>query len=554
MRGLLKNNANKRLMTSTILTTENAEWINFNWKAIENRVKFLRFRIFNASKRKDFLTARHLQELMLNSSANILLSIRRITALNQNVTGIDKIRTHLVHNLMTMDFSNYFPINYQNLTIPKTQRKQKILRIHILKDHCIQMIIKNALEPQWEAYFEDNVYGNRPGRCSHDAINHLTQILRKYPSKKWIVQSNFNECLESLNGQIILKRLANFPRVDLIFKWIKADYLSSHLYRALEAKLPQSNIITALLGNIALDEMDKIIKKNYSETTSRHFYVRYDDVMVLFCETKDEACKARELIIKWAKNINIKSSSENFSIEHITQGFNFLGVHIIPQVLDNITISIYPNQKAIQDLRSILKAIWMRGRGKDVQWVLNRLNPRIREWCNYYSFYKSTIIFKEIDNWMFQRSVRYCKRTHPNKSWAWMQQKYFGRFNAKKSSKWIFGDKESGKYLLRLTWTPVRQYIPIQIQASPDNILYQNYWSKRNSSGITNNRLWNISDFKIAHKQNHLCPICNSSLYNNEPIEKHRIIVKKSSKRLYSFSMIFVHVICYECVKLKSIY
>nr|YP_010336655.1 putative reverse transcriptase/maturase [Rhodospora sordida]UNJ15061.1 putative reverse transcriptase/maturase [Rhodospora sordida] len=541
-------------MSPNIQISENSEWINFNWKAIESRVKFLRYRIFNASKKKDNRTIIHLQHLMLNSSANILLSIRRVTALNQRLSGIDKIRIHLIQDLMTFDFSQYKPIVYQNLVIPKTHRKQKLLKIQIIRDQCIQLIVKNALEPQWEAKFEDNSYGSRPGRCSHDAINHMTQIIKKYPLKTRIINATFVGCLTKINGEIILKKIFDFPRIDLIFQWLKSEYLTEYLFRQTEIGLPQGDAISSLLANIALDELDKIIKKKYLSVTSRHFYVRHSDSFLLFCETEEHALKDRNIIIRWAKNANIAYSLQNLKINKVSEGFNFLGIEVPPQKYTNLPITVVPNQLAVKEIRAKLKAIWMRGRGKDVQWVLNKLNPRIREWCNYYSFYKSSKIFKDLDNWMFQRSVRYCKRTHPNKSWGWMQQKYFGRFNAKKASKWIFGDKESGKYLIRLNWTPIRQYIPIEIQASPDNIIFENYWIKRNATGITNNQLWNVSDFKIAHRQTHVCPICESSLYNEEPIEKHRIIVKKSTSRVYSFNMIFVHSICYQCIKTASLY
>mmetsp|Transcript_45201 Transcript_45201/g.175518 ORF Transcript_45201/g.175518 Transcript_45201/m.175518 type:complete len:536 (-) Transcript_45201:2278-3885(-) len=528
---------------------ENSEWINFNWKAIENRVKFLRYRIFNATQKKDISTTCHLQYLMLNSSANILLSIRKVTALNQRLSGIDKIRIHLIHDLMSLNFSDYTPISYKNLSIPKTHRKQKLLKIQIIKDQCIQLIIKNALEPEWEAKFEDTSYGSRPGRCSHDAINHMTQIIKKYPEKACVMTVNLTGDLGLFNGEIILKRITNFPRIDLVFKWIKADYLKSYLYQQTEAGLPQGDIISSLLGNIALDELDKIIKSKYLNTNFHHFYVRYNESFLIFYSNQKQVNIDRDIIARWLKKAGISSSVQQFQINNVNSGFDFLDIQVFPRKYDTVAITVGPNKRAIQNIRSKLKAIWMRGRGKDVQWVLDKINPRVREWCSYFSFYKSSKIFKDLDNWMFHRSVRYCKRTHPNKSWGWMQQKYFGRFNAKKNSKWIFGDKETGKYLIRFSWTPVRHYIPIQTQASPDNIIYYDYWFKRNASGISNNQLWNISDVKIAHRQSHMCPICEESLYNQEPIEKHHIILNRSTKRIYSFNMVFVHSICYQCIK-----
>nr|YP_010335872.1 putative reverse transcriptase/maturase [Chroothece richteriana]UNJ14278.1 putative reverse transcriptase/maturase [Chroothece richteriana] len=535
-------------MNLNIASLEDSQWINFNWKAIENRVKFLRYRIFNASKKKDVHTTVQLQQLMLNSSANVLLAIRRVTAQNRNLSGLNKIRVHLIEDLISTDLNTYKPLVYANLLIPTSYRKQKLLKIQIIKDHCIQFIVRNALEPQWEAKFEDNNYGSRPGRSSHDAINHMVQILKKYSSKSWVVNIHLGKALANIKIESILNKIHDFPKSDIIFAWLKADYFTDQTYYHSENGIPQGDIITSLLANIALDELDKGIKKIYYSLNSHHFYIRYNDSILIFCASKDIALEMRGFAVLWLKNVNLLSNVEHLEIINTKAGFTFLGVDILPRKEEGL-ISIVPSQEAIKIIRIKLKTIWMRGRGKDVQWVIDKLNPRIREWCNYYCFYKSSQIFKDIDNWMFQRSVRYCKRTHANKSWGWMKQKYFGRFNIKKNSKWIFGDKESGKYLIRFSWTAARQYIPIQIQASPDNSIYAVYWFKRNASGIMNNQLWNKADFKIAQRQNHICPVCESTLYNQEPIEKHRIIIKKSAAKISSFNMIFVHSICYECIK-----
>ena len=535
--------------SQTIINT--SEWVNFNWKAIENRVQFLRYRIFNAAKKQDSPTTIRLQQLMLNSSANILFAIKKITSNNpyQYLSGIEKIRLYLIQDLMNIDLGIYRPIIYKNLIIPKTSRKQKLLKIQIIKDQCIQLIIKNALEPQWEAQFEENLYGARPGRCSHDAIAHAMQIICTDNLKKWVVQADFAQSLDNLNGEIILKKLSDFPRIDLILKWLKAGSIHSLNSSYLGFVFVSKDIIYSLLINIAFDDFDKILKRNYSTITTKYFYLRYISSLLIFSESKETAVQDRNLLSLWCKHIGIQFIYNQIQIHSLSNGFPFLGIEFSPKRHKNQFMTLLPNQEAQKEIRSKLKTIWMRGRGKDVQWVLDKLNPRIREWCNYYCFYKSSQVFKDIDNWMFQRSVRYCKRTHPNKSWTWIQHKYFGRFNAKRNSRWIFGDKETGKYLTRLAWTSPRRYSPIQIQACPDNIIYRDYWIKRNATGINNNQLWNLSDFKIAQRQNHICPICELSLYNHEPIEKHRIIIRKAATQIYPFNMIFVHSMCYQCVK-----
>lgn len=539
------------LMNSTTVNSGRSEWVNFNWKAIQHRVKFLRYRIFSATRKKDSSNTIRLQGLMLNSSANILLAIRQVTSNNRykSFSGIEKIRIHLVQELMNINLSSYSPIVYKSLNIPKTSRKQKLLKIEILKDLCIQLIVKNALEPEWEARFEENTYGSRPGRCSHDAIAHSVQIMRTDSARQWVTSMHLEQTLSNLNVELILRKLHSFPRVDLIFKWLKAGCINLNNHFQLDLGAAVDSVVGSLLLDITFDDFDKIIKNHYSSATTRHFYVRHTNNILIFSQTKEEAMSSRSLFALWCENMGINCTLDSVQISHLKDGFNFLGIQVCPKKYSNYSIALVPNQDAQKEIRAKLKSIWMRGRGKDVQWVLEKLNPRIREWCSYYSFYKSSKIFKDIDNWMFQRSVRYCKRTHPNKSWTWMQKKYFGRFNAKKNSRWIFGDKETGKYLIRFSWTTIRQYTPIQIQASPDNVIYESYWIKRNATGITNNQLWNISDFKIAQRQNNICPICEGSLYNQEPIEKHRIIIKKSATQIYPFNMMFLHSMCYECLK-----
>jgi RNA-directed DNA polymerase len=126
---------------------------------------------------------------MLRSYSNILVSVRRVTQVNKgkNIPGVDKmlVKTPKARSMLVKELTCYTPWKAEpvrRIYIPKANgKKQRALGVPTIRDRCLQSIVKNALEPYWEARFEGTSYGFRPGRSTHDAIAriYLTSLFQR---------------------------------------------------------------------------------------------------------------------------------------------------------------------------------------------------------------------------------------------------------------------------------------------------------------------------------------------------------------------------------------
>lgn len=150
-----------------------------NWKAVNKEVQKFRFKIWKLARNKDFKNLRNFQKLFVNYSYNTLYSIRKVTSINSGseTPGFDNViintpeqRLQLFHEIGEMRWQEYEPIATKRIYLAKPDGKQRPIGIPTIRERVIQQIMKNALEPEWEALFEPSSYGFRPSRSVNDAI------------------------------------------------------------------------------------------------------------------------------------------------------------------------------------------------------------------------------------------------------------------------------------------------------------------------------------------------------------------------------------------------
>lgn len=550
-------------MRSTANVTERTlEWHSVNWREANRKVRNLRRRIFKATQNGDKRKIRNLQRLMLKSYSNILLAVRKVTQDNagKKTAGIDRVlvktpkaRMELVTDLAT--HADWKPKPSRRVYIPKNNGKERPLGIPTIKDRCMQAIVKNALEPNWEAQFEGISYGFRVGRSTHDALNKIYMAVRPNKKKKWVVDADIKGCFDNINHEHLMAKIGNFPARRLIQAWLKSGYVHKNVFHNQESGTPQGGVISPLLANIALHGMENALGVKYNnrgESIGKRILVRYADDFVILCEDKEDAIKAQKDISKWLKPRGLELSEEKTRIVHITEGFNFLGLNIRQYKVSNTPtgykLLIKPSKETLKKVKTRIREVFLENNGNNCSHLILQINPIIRGIANYLRPYVASRVFSALDNYLHLRQFRFVKRLHPKKSYSWRRKKYWGRLNlSRPNDKWVFGDKSTGNFMLKFSSFSIQRHTLVKGKNSPDDPSLKEYWKKRKLELDANEaEKYNKKKQTVAKNQQYRCPECGDSIFNGEPLHLHHIVQRRDGGKDNPKNLIWLHQYCHH--------
>ena len=340
---------------SQVSVNPNLKWKDINWKKVEKYVFKLQKLIYKASSRGEIHKMRKYQRLLTKSYYARLLAVRRVTQDNQGkktagIDGIKNLSPMQRLNLVNLLNSRYLKASStRRVWIPKPGRDEKRpLGIPTMYDRALQALVKLGMEPEWEARFEPNSYGFRPGRSTHDAIGAIYCSIGK--KSKYVLDADISKCFDRINHDALLGKIGKTPYRRLIKQWLKSGVFDKKQFLDTVEGTPQGGVISPLLANIALHGMEERLMK-FAKTLDmkdKHGHqkggrdkvrsltlVRYADDFVILHEDIKVVLQAKTIIQEWLSQIGLELKPEKTRIAHTLEeyegnkgGFDFLGFTI----------------------------------------------------------------------------------------------------------------------------------------------------------------------------------------------------------------------------------
>ncbi|NET64460.1 MAG: group II intron reverse transcriptase/maturase [Moorea sp. SIO1G6] len=388
---------------SKTLGFQTVEWNKVNWRKLEKTLFKLQKRIFRASERGDVRAIRKLQKTLMKSWSAKMIAVRRVTQENKGkkTAGIDGVKHLNQRRRLALVDSLKISKKAQptrRVWIPKPGRKEKRpLGIPTMYDRALQALTKQALEPEWEARFEPNSYGFRPGRSCHDAIEATFKNISRKP--KWVLDADIAKCFDKINHDALLSKLNTYPSIRRLIKsWLKAGVMDKGIFSTTEKGTPQGGVISPLLANIALHGMEERIKQfaetmkgNKSKNRRALSLIRYADDFVIMHKDQTVVEECQKIISKWLNDMGLELKPNKTKVTHTFDGFDFLGFNIRQykvgknQSKQGFKTIIKPSkEKVLEHYRQLSKVI-DKYRAAPQEALIRQMKPIIRGWCNYYS-------------------------------------------------------------------------------------------------------------------------------------------------------------------------
>jgi RNA-directed DNA polymerase len=551
---------------ASFVIPEITPWQDIPWPMVEANVHTLQRRIYRAEQQGQRRKVKSLQRLLLRSLSAKLLAVRRVTQDNQGkktpgVDGIVALKPHerwpLVTNLNLQRPAQ--PVRRVWIPKPGTEEKRP-LGIPTMSERAAQALVKLVLEPQWEARFEANSYGFRPGRSCHDAIEAIFQEIRYKP--KYVLDADITKCFDRIYHNALLAKIDTFPLLKRIIRgWLKAGVMDQGQLFPTEAGTPQGGVLSPLLANIALHGLEEHVAAAFPKTRRvdgkkerwTPAVIRYADDLVVLHHDLAVIQQSKEVISDWLAGMGLELKPSKTFICHTLKehegrmGFDFLGftVRQFPvgkhhsgkngqgKLLGFKTL-IKPSKRKRKAHHDRLREMIRQQRTAPQKELIVGLNPVIRGWSNYYRTVVSKAAFARLDDQLYSTLRRWARRRHPNKSGGWVAARYWAL------PRWDFASADI--VLARHAQTRIVRHDKIPGRKSPFDGDWL-YWASR----------WGhypeVSPFLagLLKEQRGRCAQCHRLfLPRDDLIERHHKDANRANNKRSNFQLLHRH--CHDAV------
>ena len=235
-------------------------------------------------------------------------------------------------------------------------------------------------------------------------------------------------------------------------------------------------------------------------------------------------------------------SPEKTHITHITEGFDFLGQNIRKY---REGIRVKPSKQNVKRFLAKVRQIIKSNKQAPVGLLIVLLNPVIRGWANYHQHVSSSQTFAKVDYAIFQTLWRWAKRRHPNKSAAWVKNKYFAAIGDRQ---WIFqGEHDNKTYtLIQAAHTHFKPHTKIKGDANPFDLQWEPYFEHRLDVKMADNLKGRRQLLRLWKQQNGICPVCQQKITKITGWNNHHILQRTLGGPDTNENRVLLHPNCHQ--------
>ena len=543
-----------------------ADWHSIPWKTVNETVRRLQARIVQATKAGKWHKVQALQHLLTHSFSGKALAVRRVTE-NQgkNTPGIDKVtwqdpesKWMAIHQLRQR---GYKALPLRRGYIPKPNGKQRPLGIPTMKDRAMQALYLQALDPIAETTADPNSYGFRKERCCADAMEQCATVLSNSTRPQWILEGDITSCFDTISHAWLL---AHIPMDKTILStWLQAGYMDKSALYVTADGTPQGGIISPVLANMALDGLERILRKTYPHSGRRALkgknkqvnLIRYADDFIITGISKEVLeVEVKPLVIELLQERGLELSEEKTRITHIEDGFDFLGQNVRKY---NGQLLTCPSKKNVKAFLTSIRKVIKDNKQATARWLITQLNPKIRGWANFHRHAAAKETFVHVDTAIFKALWRWARRRHPKKGKRWVADRYFGRSG---NRNWhFFGtakDKDGDttkNWLCHASATPVTRYTKIKGECNPYDPAWETYLEERLGVKMEKTLQGRRTLAHLWKEQGGNCPVCTQPITSLTGWHNHHIVYKTMGGADKAENRVLIHPNCHRQVHAKGL-
>lgn len=318
----------------------------------------------------------------------------------------------------------YRPRPNRRREIPKGEGRVRVLGIPCIRDRVVQGALKLILEPIFEADFQDGSYGYRPQRTAHQAVQRVAEAIVSH--KTHVIDVDLASYFDTVRHDLLLGKVAERVSDDQVLGLLKRILKASG-----KRGVPQGGVISPLLSNLYLNEVDRMLERAKEVTRrGRYTYIEYarfaDDLVILvdgyrrWDWLKDAAWQ--RLVEELAK-LDVQLNQDKTRRVDLTQGqrFSFLGFDFRrAKTRRGVWGARYtPRMKARTALLQRLKVVFRRYRSQPIDRVIALINPILRGWVNYFRVGHASRCFGYVKDWVEKKIRRHLMRARQRQGFGW---------------------------------------------------------------------------------------------------------------------------------------